>query len=285
MSLLGVSYGDSRATCIGCIQIPSYEIDRYKEMFPLTIWTNSQIYDHNSIIKVNGHLRPQNYVAPVLAVVTNPIGNVVTVEQITPGPDGNFSFQLNTAGPLWTQNGEYVLKVKSSTETQQFKTKFTLVSSTLRSADKCSSSEISALATDGLIYCIPFKITEGLVTSTNGKLNFDTKTITLDMNGRNIESVTFEIPRQILDSKSPSGDDSVFIVTTNGNMTEYEELESNSTSRYIKLDYPSTDKATFEIIGTHVIPEFGSITLLMLIVSITSILIISRSVSNGFVKF
>ena len=285
LSLSGTSYAEPEITCINCVQIPSYEIDLYKEMFPLTVWTDSQIYDHYSTIKVNGYLNPQNNIAPILVVVTSPIGNVVTIQQLSSDIDGNFSFVLNTESPLWTQNGDYILKVQSGAETRQFKTKFTLVSSLVGSVDKCASDEISVLANNGRIYCVPFKVTKGVVTGTEGKLNLDTKTIALDIRGHDIESIILDIPRYILDSKSSTGNDSVFIVMSNGKMIEYQELESDSDSRQIKLDYSIGDKATFEIIGTHIIPEFGSVALLILVASIMSILIVSKSFSNSLVKF
>ncbi|MFB5628726.1 MAG: PEFG-CTERM sorting domain-containing protein [Nitrosarchaeum sp.] len=285
LSLVGTSYAEPRTACIDCVQIPSYKLDLYKELFPLIVWTDSQVYNHNAIIKVNGYLKPQNNVAPILAVVTNPIGNVVTIQQISPDADGNFSFELSTASPLWTQNGDYVLKVQSGAETRQFKTKFTLVSSTLEPSDKCKSNAISVLANNDRVYCIPYQITSGQVASTKGKLNSDTKTMTLDMKGQSIESVVFTIPRSILDSKSSSGVDSVFVVTTNGKMVEYIELDGDSKTRRIQLDYPASGKASFEIIGTHIIPEFGSLALLVLVGSIVSILVISKSFSNRLVKF
>jgi predicted secreted protein with PEFG-CTERM motif len=280
----GITYAESEINCPSCIQIQSYDVDLYKELFPLIVWTDSQIYDHYSIIHVAGYLRPQNSVSPIMAVVTNPIGNVVTVEQFSPDIDGNFSLELNTQSPLWKQDGDYILKVQSGSDTQLFKTKFTLVSSVIDNADKCHTNEIPILANNGRIYCIPFKITKGVMTSTEGKLNLETKTITLDINGHDIDSIVFDIPRYILDSKSPTGNDSIFIVMYDGKIAEYQELGSDSDSRQIKLNYPIYKKSTFEIIGTNVIPEFGSITILTLIVSIMSILIIAKS-SHVFVKF
>jgi len=131
LSLASTSYAEQEIHCISCVQIHSYEIDLYKEMFPLTVWTDSQIYDHHSTIKINGYLKPQNNIAPILVVVTNPIGNVVTVQQLSPDVDGNFSFELNTESPLLKQDGDYILKVQSGTETRQFKTMFTLTSDPL----------------------------------------------------------------------------------------------------------------------------------------------------------
>ncbi|GDY16405.1 hypothetical protein LBMAG54_12610 [Nitrosopumilaceae archaeon] len=127
----GTSSTKSETTCTACVQIHSYEIDLYKEMFPLTVWTDLQLYDHHSTIKINGYLKPQNTIAPVLIVVTNPIGNVVTIQQLSSDVDGNFSFELNTESPLLKQDGDYILKVQSGTETRQFKTMFTLTSDPL----------------------------------------------------------------------------------------------------------------------------------------------------------
>jgi predicted secreted protein with PEFG-CTERM motif len=280
-----VTYAESEIGCPSCVQISSYNVDLYKELFPLIVWTDSQIYDHNSIIQVTGYLRPQNNVSPIIAVVTNPIGNVVTVEQFSPDMNGNFSLELNTESLLWKQDGDYILKVQSGSETRLFKTKFTLVPSVIDNVNKCTpSSEISILANNGRIYCIPFKITKGMVTSAQGKLNLEAKTTTLDINGHDMDSIVFDIPRYILDSKSTTGNDSDFVVMYNGKIVEYKELDSNSNSRRIILDYPIDKKSTFEIIGTNVIPEFGSIAILTLMVSIVSILIISKS-SHRFVKF
>jgi predicted secreted protein with PEFG-CTERM motif len=131
LSLADISHAESEITCINCVQIQSYELDHYKEMFPLTVWTDYSIYDHHSIIKVNGYLKPQNTIAPILVVVTNPIGNVVTVQQLASDADGNFSFELNTESPLLKQDGNYIVKVQSGAETRQFKTMFTLTSDPL----------------------------------------------------------------------------------------------------------------------------------------------------------
>lgn len=270
--------------CMDCVQIPSYEVDHYKAMFPITVWTDSTVYDHHSIIKVSGHLKPQNTVSPILVVVTNPTGNVVSIQQFTSEGDGDFSFELNTQSPLWTQNGDYVLKVQSGVDTRQFKTKFTLVSSLSGAVNNCKSDEISTQANNGRIYCIPFKITSGTVTSTKGTLNSDTNTFSFELKGHDISSVILQIPRYVLDSKS-SNADSVFTVMSNGKMIQPKELESDSISRNIQLDFSTTNKVTINVIGTHAIPEFGSITLLILIGSIMSILVISKSFSNRLVKF
>jgi hypothetical protein len=285
LSMVSMSFAESDIICSSCVIIPSYEIDLYKKLFPLTVWTDSEIYDHQSIINVNGYLRPQNNIAPILVVVTNPIGNIVSVEQIQTDSNGNFSFNLNTASSLFKQNGNYILKVQSGSDTRQFKTKFTLISTISSNKNDCMSYEISIMSNNGNIYCIPFKVTNGIVTGAEGTLNLDTKTIVFDIRGQDVESIILNIPRSLLDSKSSTGYDSSFIITSKGKMVEYQELEDNSNYRQIKLDHTISREATFELIGTTVMPEFDSASLVILMGSVISIFVLGKSLSIRFVKF
>lgn len=279
-----MAFAQSDLSCYSCVQIPPNEIEMYKELFPLIIWTDFQIYDHSSIITVNGFLRPENAVSPITATVTSPIGNIVEVEQLSPTPSGNFSFDLNTSGTMWKKDGDYVIKVKSGTESRQFKTKVTLVSYDIGERSVCSPNEIQVNANNGGLYCIPFKIGAGHTTGVDGTLDVTTKTLSLHIRGTDISNIVLDIPRFLLDAKTESGQDSSFVVMSNEKMIEYEELESDSETRQIKLDYPPTRKGDFQIIGTNVVPEFGTIATLILVLSISSIVLFGRSFSSKFVK-
>lgn len=285
MSVIGVNsvFAESD-TCISCVQIPPYELELYQDLFPLIIWTDSPVYDHNSVVTVNGHLRPENTVSPVLIVITNPIGNIVTVEQITPQANGDFSFNLNTQSPLWKQDGDYVIKAQSGSDTRQFKTKFTLVDYGTGLVTKCNN-EFSILADNGALFCIPFKSTKGTNIHGDGKLDIATKTLSVKIRGQDADSVILDIPRYVLDSKTASGADSKFTVMTDGQIINYVELSSDNDSRQIQIDYNPAKTHTYQIIGTHVVPEFGPLVMLILVGSVGSVLILGRSFSSRFVKF
>lgn len=273
----GSAFAQSDPSCPSCVQIPYNEIDLYKELFPLIIWTDSQIHNHDSKINVHGFLRPENAVAPVTITVTNPIGNIVTIEQITPSPDGDFSFVINTSGPTMTKDGDYVIKAKSGADSRLFKTKVTLVSYGLGEVNTCSESEIVVAANNGGVYCIPFKVNKGQTTGVEGKLDVTTKTLSLNIRAQDIESMVLDIPRHILDSKSSDGSDSKFMIMSFDKIIPYEELEGDSLTRKIKIDYSPVRNGQIDIMGTHVIPEFGSIALVVLVASISSILIFSKT--------
>ena len=279
-SILGtnLAYAQSDLSCPSCVQIPYDKIDLYKELFPLIIWTDSQVYNHNSVINVNGFLRPQNAVAPVTITVTNPIGNIVAVEQISTSKDGNFLFTINTSGPTMKKDGDYVIKATSGSDSRIFKTKVTLVSYDLGEVNTCVSNEIVVPANNGGVYCIPFEVNKGKTTRVDGSLDVTTKTLSLNIRAQDIESMTLKIPRHILDSKSSDGEDSRFVVMSSDRIIPYEELESDSFTRIIKLDYSPVRNGQIDIVGTKVIPEFGTIAAMILIASISAIIFFSKTI-------
>ncbi|MCA9811594.1 MAG: PEFG-CTERM sorting domain-containing protein [Nitrosarchaeum sp.] len=280
---LPISFGQSN-NCPSCVHIAPEDIDLYKELFPITVWTDSKIYDHNSLVKVTGHLRPENNISPILAVVTSPIGNVVTVDQISADLNGDFSFILNTQSSLWKEDGDYIIKVQSGSDNRQFKTKFKLISYDVGSISDCTTTEIPITADNGGVYCIPFNSSKGTTINAEGSLKLETKTLSIQIRGQDIDSVILDIPRALLDSKSSSGMDSPFTVMSNQRMVLFEELNSTEETRQIKIDYSPTRNGSFQIIGTHVIPEFGSITLLVLLSAISAILLAGRLFSTRIVK-
>ena len=111
-------------SCPSCVQIPDEEtLDLYKEILPIVIWTPDTTYDHQSQIVVNGHVNNFDPNQPVIINVINPIGNLVHIDQIMVDDSGDFQTVLNTASPLWTQNGDYIIYAKNGSESRIFRIK------------------------------------------------------------------------------------------------------------------------------------------------------------------
>jgi len=51
----------------------------------------------------------------ITIIITSPNGNVVSVDQITPNPDGSFMTDINIGGDQWKQNGDYIIKASQGT--------------------------------------------------------------------------------------------------------------------------------------------------------------------------
>ena len=57
---------------------------------------------------------------------------------------------------------------------------------------------------------------------------------------------------------------------------EYEEIATGDNYRTIRIPLEEGDQF-IEVIGTYVIPEFGSIVIIILVVAVSSAIIISKS--------
>ena len=85
-------------------------------------------------------------------------------------------------------------------------------------------------------------------------------------------SITLTIPRSVLDATINNGDDEFFVLV-DGEEVDFEEI-TTSTDRTLTIEFLAGSEQ-IEIIGTFVIPEFGTIAAMILAVAIISIIAIS----------
>ena len=179
-SSLNYSYGQAMQdlSCSGCIQIKNADrlnIHTLLEL-PIVLWTPDFTYsfDQGSKIIINGHSNLNNPDVPIVFTVTNPIGNIVTIDQIMVKPDSDFKVEFNSSGPLWKSSGMYIIKAQAGPQSTIFKTNVNLILLDSQSTLQCNSNEITVSGDNGGQYCIPYESTFALsqVTST---LNTETK--------------------------------------------------------------------------------------------------------------
>ena len=48
--------------------------------------------------------------------VTSPNGNLVSVDQISPDSNGNFALDIRVGGPLWSQDGAYIVTAQQGND-------------------------------------------------------------------------------------------------------------------------------------------------------------------------
>ena len=105
-SSVNYSYGQTiqDLSCSGCIQIKNsdrLQIHTLLEL-PIVLWTPDFTYsfDQGSKIIINGHSNLNDPNVPIVFTVTNPIGNLVTIDQIMVKPGSDFKVEFNSSGPL-----------------------------------------------------------------------------------------------------------------------------------------------------------------------------------------
>ena len=266
-------------TCSACITISDTKtLAIHKELgFPIILWAENfdYSYDHNSIITINGHSKLNNPEIPITITVSDPIGNIVTIDQIMVKPDSDFQLQFNTHGPLWKKDGMYIIKAQGGPTSTIFKTSVEVI--------LCKPNEITLSADDHEQYCLPYS-TSGAIKSIEGFLSTNSKSIKLDVNSLDMQTIFVDIDRKLLDSKSSKGDEA-FTVLVNDESSNFEEQESNlSNSRMLSIPI-QPGGGTIEIIGTHAIPEFGSIAVIILVVTIITVIVISSPKLKLFGQF
>jgi len=95
----------------------------YAAVEPLSVTTNKEFYAEGGTITISGFVKNFDASDPqkkmdVTIVITAPNGNLVTVLQISPSSDGNYSDSF-TAGGMINVEGDYTVKAKWGAQSNQ----------------------------------------------------------------------------------------------------------------------------------------------------------------------
>ena len=82
---------------------------------PLDFSTDSDTYDHSSLILIDGSVSNTARGTDVTIVVSGPMG-IVQVDQVAIENNGDFSTTINTANPMMKYDGEYKIKATYGTQ-------------------------------------------------------------------------------------------------------------------------------------------------------------------------
>ncbi|MDH3339912.1 MAG: PEFG-CTERM sorting domain-containing protein [Nitrosopumilus sp.] len=207
-----------------------------------------------------------------------------TVTSGTPadGPDGNFDSSLFMAGTTFSHTfdtlGEYpyfcmvhpwmegsvIVTVGGGMEKD-------LGTITLGSAVQSPSSTMisssSSMKVSNTDLMIGYEITTGKVVSVMPDV--DSNSLVVGINTSNAGTITLELPRSVLDAKMSDSDDEFFVLVDGEEVTFEESV--TETKRTLTVSFPAGTEE-IEVIGTFVIPEFGTIAAMILAVAIISII-------------
>ncbi|GBL41112.1 hypothetical protein EMGBD3_04800 [Nitrosarchaeum sp.] len=243
--------------CVGCEETDAGRKAANQMLLmdiPISVWTDRTIYDHNDKITVHGKVANISG-NPVILTVASPLNSVVTIAQIDVNNDGSFETTLNTEGGLWKHDGTYTIKVNYGAS-QNNKALVELTGETSASSDNCSSSELY-LKGD---YCVPYSISSGMVTGAS--INNNDNSIIVRISAEQDGILTLTPDESILNG--------IFMVLVDGQEWDDVEISGNQ----VTVMFPAgTEK--IEVVGTFVIPEFGTIAVMILAVAIISIIAVS----------
>ena len=230
---------------------------------PISVWTDKTNYEHNDTIMVTGQVANVASGFPVTVTVVSPLNSIVTIDQLTVADDSSFETTLNTAGAMWKYDGTYTIKVNYGSAEKSNSAKveltggvaYTPTYSTPTANKQCSANEITASG-----QCIPFSISGGMVTSAT--LNTNDNSIIININADDDGTLTI--------TPSKTVQDGIFMVLVDGEEWDDVEIVANK----VTIMFPAGAEQ-IEVIGTFVVPEFGTIAAMILAVAIVSIIAIS----------
>ncbi len=237
-------------------------------------------YLEGETISISGEIKNMIPGDQLSILVQSPNGNLVALDQLTVGGDNQFSTEIKLGGKLMKSEGTYTIKVQYREQ------------SAISSFEFGGISSLSPNDLDEIIIEDPV-VVDSVVTATtilvqdstdlvsyeiiNAKLinvipDLDAVSLLIYIETTDEGSITLTIPRSVLDS-TINGDDDEFFVLVDGEEVDFEET-TTSVDRTLTIEFLAGAEQ-IEIIGTFVIPEFGTIAAMILAVAIISIVAIS----------
>ena len=238
----------------------------------VTIKTDNTAYEQGDIITVTGNVEKILPGTPMILQIFFD-KTQVDVAQIEISNQGDFSTTFVAEGPLWKSDG--IVIIRASYGSTSSETDFNFFSEITE--DLFLLNAEVEIPNEGT-FDVPYTMKGGTVQSVS--LNQQNLGINLKINTTSDGFITIKLLRDYIDSMKNDGTDENFIIVihdSQGNdplQTEYKEIDSTNESRTIQIPLERGDNE-IEIIGTHVVPEFGTIAALILVVAIASIIAIT----------
>ena len=237
----------------------------------ITVTTDKPSYNDGDKITISGSTKDYISNTPVTVIVRNPIGNVIKVDQVDLGTDRTFSTALSAGGPLWQAAGTYSVMVEFGSKDRSATTTFQFTGS--------SSNQGKTVKVDGTDFSVTYSITNGKVLGIKADVQSKSLIVSIQTTGNGVLTIT--LPRGLIDAKSDNQTDDKFFVLTDGQEADFQETNTASTDRTLSIPF-SDGTSEIEIIGTWIVPEFGSIAALVLAIAIISIIAVSAKTGLRF---
>jgi predicted secreted protein with PEFG-CTERM motif len=234
----------------------------------ISVQTDDSIYDEGDTIVISGLVTTVVGNTPATLQLFSE-GNLIDIAQITIAQDGSYSHTVIAEGPLWKIQGDYTVRV-SYGEGNIVESEFSY-SPKSATIEKTTNFEVNAgnHGTFDVKYTIKGATLKDIVVDSN------IFGLTVIIEPIDEGTITLELPREFIGAEKQDGKDDIFIILIDGIEVKYKEAAVHSESRIITIDFEPQD-SKIEIIGTYVVPEFGVIAAMILIVGITSMIILTK---------
>ncbi len=239
----------------------------------ISIKTSEKSYEDGDTIVISGNVTAIILDTPITLQIFYE-NNLVDIGQVIVAQDGSYSFTLKAAGDNWKKDGTYTIRANYSGK---------IIETTIEFFSKQSVIETTNIfevdAGSYGTFDVDYTIRGGTVK--NMLIDSEIFALIVIIDSESDGSITLDLPRISIDAKKSDNTDDTFLIFIDGAEVRPEETSTTQTSRILKIEFEEGD-SDIEIIGTFVVPEFGSIAILILFLAIISAIFVS---SKKFSKF
>ena len=238
----------------------------------ITLTSDNTAYQEGDVITITGTIEKVIPGMPVSLQVFFE-KNLIQVSQVNVSQDGKFTDTFRAAGPQWQNEGTIIIKANYGGETS---TELNIQFFKNTSGEYTSNYEVKI--PDAGTFDVRYTMKGGVISSM--ELNQRNLSLMINIETNSDGNLNINLPRDSIDSKTSNGQDIDFIVLMyEGNnevpvQTDFKKIQSDSEFRSIDIPVKNGD-TKIEIVGTHVVPEFGTIAMIVLAVAIVSIIAVS----------
>ena len=243
---------------------------------PISVSTSRDIYYENDIIIVFGKVTSILNELPVTIQLYHE-DSLIAVDQVEIALDGTFATDFRAKGNFWKEDGTYIVRAfytpeKIAEKTFQFFKKLSGGTSSLFPVDIPNSGSFD----------LGYSIIGGEVRDII--LNQDNYSLLTEINADSNGNIVLKLPRENIESKTNDGMDEIFIIlisktgldSENFTEVQFEEIETGPDFRTVRIQFEEDDRWV-KIIGTYVIPEFGTIVTMILLIAVTTTIVMYKS--------
>ena len=199
--------------------------------------------------------------------------NLIQVSQVRVSQDGEFTDTFTAAGPQWHNEGNVIIRANYGGDTA---TELIISFFKDTSGEYLSTFEVKIPGAG--TFDVPYTMKGGVVT--NMELIQNDLSLEIDILTESDGILDINLSRESIDSLSNAGQDIDFIVSIYEKdsdiptQTDYIKIKADDSHRAMSIPVKDGDEK-IRIIGTHVVPEFGTIAMIVLAVAIVSIIAVS----------
>ena len=243
---------------------------------PISVSTSRDIYYEDDIIIVFGKVTSILNELPVTIQLYHE-GSLIAVDQVEIALDGTFATDFRAKGNSWKDDGTYIVRAfytpeKIAEKTFQFFKKLSGGTSSLFPVDIPNSGSFD----------LGYSIIGGEVRDII--LNQDNYSLLIEFNAESNGNIVLKLPRDNIESKTNDSMDEIFIIlisktgldSENFTEVQFEEIETGPDFRTVRIQFEEDDR-WIKVIGTYVIPEFGTIVTMILLIAVTTTIVMYKS--------